>query len=139
MHYGWEKYELFQDTSQGKVLAALVLLKLNGQATDEVHLRSIASEVLGIDVDKTTLDMCGNFIIEEMVSAFRAKKSDIDPNEEVWLMRAMDPLTPECIRLWISRAKVTGVSSDRIKSAEQQLARIERYAANHADLKMGGQ
>jgi hypothetical protein len=139
MHYGWEKYELFQDTATSKVLAALVLLKLNGQASDDVHLREMAAEVLGVDVDKTTADMCGNFIISEMVAAFRAKKSDIDPNEEVWLMRAMDPLTPECIRHWIARAKVTGVSSDRIRSAEQQLARIERYAVNHADLKMGGQ
>lgn len=135
MHFGWEKYELFQDTAPAKVMAALVLLKLNGQASDDQHLRELAAEVLGVEVEATCNDMCGNYLISEMVSAFRAKRSDIDKNEEVWLMRAMDPLILPSIDLWIANAKKAGVSSDRIKSAEAQRDRIARWQLNHGTKK----
>lgn len=135
MHFGWEKYELFQDTSQAKVLAGLVLLKLNGQSVDEEQMRTLASNVLDVPADATD-DLCSNQVLHEMTATFMAKKSDIDPAESVFLLRSLDPLAAEVIEIWIARAKVKGVSSDRIKSAEAQLAKMRQYALNHADQKV---
>lgn len=132
MHFGWEKYELLQDTSPGKVLAAMLLLKLNGQSIDEGRLRMLAAEVLDIPVDATS-DMMSDQVLEQMVDKFVAAKSTIDPDEPGFLLRGLDPLAPEAIEYWITKAKLKGVSADRIKSAEAQLAVMRQYGVLHTE------
>lgn len=134
MHYGWDKYELIQDTAPARVLAAMLLLKLNGQAVDDELLRTMAAEVLDVPAGATS-DLCSNQILQEMVATYKAKKSDIDPEERGFLMRSLDPLAPAAIEFWIASAKKAGVSSDRIRSAEAQLAEMRQYAEAHHAVK----
>jgi len=134
MFYGWERYEIYQNIAPAKVLAGLILLKLNGEISDDDHIRELACEILGVQVHNTHHDkVMTNDVVREMVSVFMAKKAEIPMTEPVFLLRPVtDPVGIKSVETWIANAKATGVSSDRIQSAEAQLERIRQYISNSA-------
>lgn len=128
MYFGREKYENIQDTASAKVLAGLALLMLNGHQVDQEQIRTISCELLGLKHD-TEADPVTDEVLKGMIETFLSKKCDIPMCEPVFLLRS-NPLSVKTIKCWIKEAKINGVSSDRIKSAEAQLERMELHLAN---------
>lgn len=128
MFYGRQKYENIQDTAPAKVLSGLVLLMLNGHQADTVHMRKIACDYLGLE-HAAECELPDELVLKGMVDTFLADKCDIHKCEPVFLNRA-NTLSIKTIEYWIKEARASGVSSDRIKSAETQLERMKMYVHN---------
>jgi hypothetical protein len=128
MKFGREKYEVIQDTSIGKALAALVLACFRaGARTNDgkvEYARELARGVLGIDENSPEP------LVEE-VQDHMAKKLKIPHDEPVFLIRAKDKNALEAIDVWINTSIDTGVDSGLIHEARIQRRRIEEWQRKH--------